>query len=230
MKKFLLTVLLFLSAVPFAFAGASDNLIAAYAYKAPAHVAENRQRLAEYLTRPYKDDYDKLKSLAYWIASHIAYDGYKYNNGEISEKEMRYEYDILKYRTGICGDFAELFADLAGAAGIHGVEYVQGYVLEGQVKLKRSYRRKDITGTGHAWNRVKTGKHVFYVDTTFMASGQIGGDRMRKFSSVKHRHDLRHRSRKNFINTEVNGFFFDFTPRQELKLYGMIHLSDKFIR
>ena len=143
---------------------------------------------------------------------------------------MRYKYDILQYRTGICTDFAELFADMAKRAGIPDVEYVTGYVLENQRNIKNIYAENDLKGqTGHAWNRVRLGKRTFFVDTTFMARGHIGEYRIRATSSLQHKSDLKKREFERDADTRVNDFFFDFTPKQELKKYKMIHLMDKYV-
>lgn len=230
MKKFLL-LMICLSFFSFAAIAKERNLqIASYAFDAPDRVARDRQTLARYLTRPYHNDYDKLQAIAYWIASHIAYDGYKYSGGKTSEREMQFEYDILQYRTGICEEFAELFKELAQAANISGVECVRGYVLENQSRIKRSYKRKDVQKQiGHAWNRITLGKRKFFVDTTFMSRARIGGDSIRAGSSSKHRYDVKSRQRQNEINMNVNDFFFDFTPKEELKRFWMIHLMDEFV-
>ena len=88
MKKFLL-LMICLSFFSFAAIAKERNLqIASYAFDAPDRVARDRQTLARYLTRPYHNDYDKLQAIAYWIASHIAYDGYKYSGGKTSEREI----------------------------------------------------------------------------------------------------------------------------------------------
>ena len=230
MKKLLL-LMICLSFFSFAaIAKERNEQIASYAFNAPDRVARDRQTLARYLTRPYHNDYDKLQAIAYWIASHIAYDGYKYSAGKTSEREMQYKYDILQYRTGICEDFAKLFNELAQEANISGVEYVRGYVLENQSKIKRNYNSRDMQKKdGHAWNKVTLGKRNFFVDTTFMARSRIGGDSIRIGSSSRHRYDVKSRKRQNEINTDINDFFFDFTPKEELNDRKMIHLMDKFI-
>ena len=229
MKKLLLSVLMILM-FPIAVAFA-DSLVISHALKTPPNKTANRQTLTNHLVQPFNNNYDKLKAIAYWIASHVAYDGYKYNSGKVDMREMNYEYDILKYRTGICTDFAELFADMAKRAGIPDVEYVTGYVLYNQSTLKGFYSKKDIAakGTGHAWNRVKMNGRVFFVDTTFMARGHIGGDRIRAAASLKHKTDLRKRKFQNEVNTQIDDFFFDFTPKQEVKEYRMLHLMDKYV-
>ena len=231
MKKFLLSALI---SIIFSFTATAverNNRIAAFAFQTPDKVAGSRRSLALYLTKPYRSDYDKLQAIAYWISSHIAYDGYKYNNGKVSAKELQYEYDVLQYRTGICTDFAELFTEIANEAGIPGVETVRGYVLEKQNKIKRFYNQRDVSKeAGHAWNRVKIGKRAFFVDTTFMARGSIGENGIRPASSFKHKHDVKDRKRMNYVNTQVNDFFFDFTPKQELYEFRTIHLMEKYIK
>lgn len=231
MKKHLslMICLLFLSFA--ANAGVRNEQIASYAFNAPDRVANDRQTLARYLTKPYRNDYDKLQSIAYWIASHIAYDGYKYSGGKVSEREMQYEYDILQYRTGICEDFAKLFNELAQMAGVSGVEYVTGYVLENQNKIKRFYTTRDVQKEyGHAWNRVDWGKRKFFVDTTFMTGTFIGNGDIRVGSTSQHKYDVRSRKRQNETNTNIRDFFFDFTPKEEIKEEKMLHLMNKFIR
>lgn len=230
MKKLLLSVLAFLAFSATSTAGEFNGRIASFAFQTPDSAASDRRSLALYLTKTYRNDYDKLQAIAYWISSHIAYDGYKYNNGKVSQKEMEYEYDILQYRTGICADFAELFTEMANIAGISGVETVGGYVLEKQSKIKRFYNQKDVQKeTRHAWNRVHMGNRTFFVDTTFMARGIIGEQGNRLTSSFKHKYDVKNRKRMNYVNTSIEAFFFDFTPKQELYKYKTIHLMDRYV-
>lgn len=231
MKKLLLSALLFLAISFTATAGERNDRIASFAFQTPNNVAGNRRNLALYLTKPYHNDYDKLQAIAYWIASHIAYDGYKYSNGETSRREMQYEYDVLQYRTGICSDFAGLFTEMANIAGISGVETVSGYVLENQNRIKLFYNTKDVAKeTGHAWNRVQIGKRAFFVDTTFMSRGSIGEEGIRPASTFKHKYDVKNRRRINDVNTHINDFFFDFTPKQEFNKFRTVHLMNKYIR
>ncbi|MBQ8481793.1 MAG: transglutaminase domain-containing protein [Alphaproteobacteria bacterium] len=231
MKRLLLQMICVLFFSFAASAGVRNERIASYAFNAPDRVANDKQTLARYLTRPYRNDYDKLQSIAYWIASHIAYDGYKYNDGEASEREMQYKYDVLQYRTGICGDFAQLFSELAQMANISGVESVRGYVLENQDRIKRFYTTRDVRKEyGHAWNRVTLGKQKFFVDTTFMTGAYIGNRGIKPGATSQHKYDVRSRKRQNNVNTNIRDFFFDFTPKEEVKEQKIIHLMDKFIR
>ncbi|MBP5352420.1 MAG: hypothetical protein J6Y91_01475 [Alphaproteobacteria bacterium] len=42
------------------------------AFNAPASVSKSKHSLVSYLTQNIEDDHDKLRVIAYWIASHIA--------------------------------------------------------------------------------------------------------------------------------------------------------------
>lgn len=206
-----------------------DSAIKNRAFNTPKNVSQNKYSLTHYLTKPYNDDYEKLKVIAYWISSHIAYDEYKYNNGVVNYKELNYKYDILKLRAGICGDFAELFADMARIAGVSRVKVVSGYVLRNQVSIKRKYRQRDVAGAiGHAWNEVQIDGRKFYVDTTFMARNTVTPQR--RVTSLNHKFALNKNGRQNNVNENINDFFFDFTPKSEIKKHNMVHLQDKFIK
>ncbi|MCQ2735062.1 MAG: transglutaminase-like domain-containing protein [Alphaproteobacteria bacterium] len=206
-----------------------ESAIKNRAFNAPKNISQNKYSLTHYLTKPYSEDYEKLEVIAYWISSHIAYDEYKYNKGVVNYKELNYKYDILKRRAGICGDFAQLFSDMAHIAGVGKVKVVSGYVLHNQGIVKRKYRQRDVAGVaGHAWNEVQIKGRKFYVDTTFMARDTVTPQR--RATSLNHKFALNKNGRQNNVNENVNEFFFDFTPKAELKKYKMIHLQDKFIK
>lgn len=209
---------------------ATDNAVRRHAFGAPNHVSKDAKYLAQYLTRPFKSDYDKLKAIAYWIASHLAYDHYKFDNDRANMKEMKYKYDVLKAKMGICSDFAKLFAEMAKEAGISAeVETVGGYVITPQ-RLKRHYNKREITPAAHAWNEITLQGRKFFVDTTFMCPNHIGHDNRKRKSSLKHRNEVRARNRsRTEANTEINDFYFDFTPSEEFKAKKEVHLLYKYV-
>ena len=216
----------------FAHAAAMADTLALRAFHAPTNIGKNKYGLVNYLTKDLDSDYDKLRIIAYWIASHIAYDDYKYSTEKgVNVKEMNYNYDILEKRSGICGDFAQLFAEMANIAHAGRVSIVNGYVLENVRKIKKTYRKKDVANmTGHSWNLVQLDGRKFFVDTTFMARSTLRQNSNRRVSSLRHRIDLQKRGRSHEVNTEVNDFFFDFTPKTEVRSQGMLHLQNKYIK
>ena len=210
---------------------ANDNKIREYAFDTPERLSNNIFKLTSHLTKPYRSDYDKLKSIAYWIASHIAYDNYKYDNGQVNHREIGYEYDTLQAKAGVCGDFAELFKKMADIANINHVEIISGYTIDNQTRIRRHYSMKDFKGENkHAWNKVTLDRKVFLVDTTFMAAGRVTANKTQHKSSFKHKTDIKRRTRHAEINRNIKSFYFDFTPKQELREYKSLHIADKFIR
>ena len=69
---------------------------------------------------------------------------------------------------------------------------------------------------------------MFFIDTTFMSAGRIESNNSR-ISSLRHHLDLKKRQRQYNVNTNIDTFYFDFTPRQELKRYGDVHVQRKYI-
>ena len=210
---------------------ATESAIEQRAFNAPDRFSTNKYQLTQYLIRPFHNDYDKLRVIAYWVASHIAYDNYKYDNGRFNEKEMRVNYDILRSKAGICTDFAQLFADMAAIANVRGVEVVSGYVLQNAKAVKKWYHANEMPKDGHAWNKVTLyNGRKFFVDTTYMSQNRIGAGKKYK-SSLKHKLELQKRMRtKEKINENIDAFYFDFTPREELKRVRQIHVQKKFVR
>lgn len=199
------------------------------AFNAPNRISGNKYQLTQYLIRPFKTDYDKLRVIAYWIASHIAYDNYKYHDGRINLKEMKVNYDILKVKAGICTDFANLFTDMAEIANIHHVEVVHGYVLQNVKIIKKYYHQNEVPPNGHAWNKVTINGRSFFVDTTYMGNSHIGTKKNYK-SSLRHKLDLQKRSRTTEkSNKNIEKFYFDFSPRQEVKYNQRLHLMNKYV-
>ncbi len=211
-------------------ASASEMAIQRHAFNTPNHVTNNLDHLAKYLTRPFKNDYDKLKVIAYWIASHLAYDHYKFDNGKVYEKEIEYKYDILKAKMGICSDFAKLYKEMAEAAGVSAeVEYVTGYVFSPR-RIKSYYMQREVPPLGHAWNEITLGKRKFFVDTTYMCANRVGQSNKKRKSSLAHRQEVKKRNiTKEKFSTNINTFYFDFTPQQEYEKTNKIHLLNRYV-
>ena len=67
--------------------------IKSYVDNTPRNVENNIAPLVRYLTKPFNDDYDKAKAIAYWIASRIYYDDFLYSGTDtkthICAKDIR---------------------------------------------------------------------------------------------------------------------------------------------
>lgn len=202
-------------------ARASENAIRRRAFNVPEKASLNARRLTAYLVEPFETDIDKMRVIAYWIASHIAYDGYKYNAGQVNKRNWSYHYDIFRSKTGICTDFALLFQEMSGYAGIRGVKIVTGYVGK-PTFIKR--KRPPANAAGHAWNSVKIKGKNYYIDTTWMAPQKIIPKRKGNFNSWSHKMEVKRRSRMDTqVSADIRTFFFLFTPEDEAKNFGEVH-------
>lgn len=200
-----------------------NERIKSFVEQTPRNVENRISTLAEYLTKPYNNNYDKAKAIAFWIAGHINYDSYLYNNGRTTKLLNTYmgqsANDLLKSRVGICGDFAELFATLCRAAGIKAVK-VHGYAYSTNGYLST----KELQNSGHAWNYFLYKNQKIYVDTTFMAKGRtkLSG----RPTNLRHRRALKEIRRDNKYTSQMNDFddyYFDFSYRQEERERGYKH-------
>lgn len=227
MYKLLFYIMLFISTV--CQAHAANDMLKRRAFNAPENISTNVHSLTKYLIQPCDNDYDKLYVIAYWIASHISYDEYQYRNGKVDKRMNNYQGNILKEKAGVCGDFAQLFADMANIANVRHVEVVEGYVLKKQTLLKKTYRKKDMPAVGHAWNQAEINGRRFYIDTTFMSGNRVSPS-SNFTTNLKHKLDLKKNGRQNQVYTNVTDDYFDFTPKQEIKKKHMLHLQDKFIK
>lgn len=227
MYKLVFYIMLFLSCI--CQAQADNDMLKRRAFNAPDNISTNIHSLTKYLIQPCDNDYEKLYVIAYWIASHISYDEYKYRNGKVDKRNYKYQGDILKEKAGVCTDFAQLFADMAGIANINNVQTVRGYVVENQLALKKTYRAKDMPSTRHAWNQAEIKGRRFYIDTTYMSKKHVSPN-SNFTTNLKHKLDLKKNGKYNQVYTNVNDDFFDFTPKQEIKKHHILHLQDKFIK
>lgn len=228
--RFFLSIILLVFAVtePFdAFATHYPSArIRRYATNTPRKVENNLNVLVDHLVKPLDDNYDKAKMIAYWIASHIYYDEYLYTNGadtKLLKKHDEQEPDkLLKTRSGICSEFAELFAKMCRIAGIKsGIAYGYAYpsTVRPSMREKRNY--------GHAWNYFNYKGRKVYVDTTFMSRGSLqptGGIR-----EYAHKRALRSFENNNKLKSQVNDFddfYFDFSYSKEKRERGYVHKED----
>lgn len=200
-----------------------ENKIISYVAATPRSKEDRISSLVEYLVKPFDDDYDKAKAIAFWIAAHINYDTYLYNNGKTTKLFNAYQgqnpKDLLKSRVGICGDFAELFSTMCIKAGIKS-RIIYGYAYPADNKP----RGNELANYGHAWNQFLYKNEIINVDTTFMSRGktQLSG----RATNLRHRRALKEVRRENKYNSQMNNFdsfYFDFNYRTEARERGYKH-------
>lgn len=205
---------------------ARQQIILRYIQHVPSQYTQSARTLAVYLTQPFDNKIEKMQAIAYWIAANIAYDSYKYNNGKENKRNMKYHYDILKARTGICGDFAQLFQEMTQYAGIRGVKFVSGYVVDTR-RLQNKYSQHQL-GDGHAWNSVNINGYTYYIDTTWMATQQLSVKGSSKYNPWSHKQEIWKRLRTNNTaktTANIRSYYFLFTPQDEVRKFGEHHFA-----
>ena len=131
--------------------------------------------LARLLTEPYNTELKKVRSIFYWITTHISYDVEKFHNRsdeplvvyfspwDSATKCKAHIQHILNKKMGVCSDYAKLFKTLCSYANIK-AEEVDGY----------SHWPTDSIGAtfkdNHAWNAVMINNKWYLLDATW-ASG-----------------------------------------------------------
>lgn len=222
--KFILAFVLFVFIVGDAYAiHYPSSRIKRFATNTPREVENNLYTLTKYLVKPLNDDYDKAKMIAFWIASHINYDEYLYNDGAttklIKTHKAQSSDELLESRVGICGEFATLFNDMCRIAGIRS-RIITGYAYPSRLRL----RNKERKNAAHAWNYfLYKGKRI-YVDTTFMAKGKTSP--RRRATEVSHKRALQKVQHDNEDKSQINDFndfYFDFSYKDEMKKSHYIH-------
>ncbi len=121
--------------------------------------------ITRYLTRNLSSPTDKARVIYYWIAHNIRYDVTKMYKNETYTDPQELVDNALKYRKGICSNYAALFQACCKTVG------VQSYIIEGYTRQNN----KTIL-IGHAWNAVKINNRFYDVDATW-AAGSLKGNK-----------------------------------------------------
>lgn len=144
-----------------------------YVLATPAAETADIPRLAAYLTRPARDDFDKARALYRWITGNIVYDVESYLRGDYSHCTAE---DTLERRRAICQGYSALFQALAEAAGLE-VATISGY------GKGAGYVPGDtFADTNHSWSAVHVGDQWYLLDCTWGAGHLAGrGKFVRRF-------------------------------------------------
>ena len=134
----------------------------AYALRAPATIQSHLDSLSIYLTKPYSEETDKVRSIFTWVANNILYDNEKLNENteEISRSKdpsQQANY-VLKSRSAVCEGYSNLFYELCKKSNIS-CEIITGF----------SRQNNEISSIGHGWNAVKINNEWKLLDVTWSA-------------------------------------------------------------
>ncbi len=194
-----------------------NNNMVAYINRISPKDEKNLNKLTRYLVKPYGSDYEKAMSIAYYLASRVAYDDYLYQtNHSLSLKTRpKKAKAILKNKAGIGVDFASLFVLMCQKAGLKA--YMQyGFVLPAEERLQPHNKREKK----HVWSYFFHEGRKVYVDCAFMSGGRTSFPTFIKEQGQK---QTRSNTDKMFANKiyPINSFYFDFDYASEKQLYHL---------
>ncbi len=138
-----------------------------YALKAPENITTSILQLSKYLTGPYENDLDKVRSIFTWITKNIKYDYAAYKNGNLRLNKSNE--DVLKRQKAVCYGYSTLFKALCNQANIE-AEVVSGY------SKKTLDAVSDLGEADHAWNSVKIDGKWYLLDATWTSTLQNNRD------------------------------------------------------
>jgi hypothetical protein len=159
-----LIALLSSSAVLSGAEGNEFQAIDRHALATPAEAERSIEELAKYLTKPAKNDREKVRALYRWITDRIAYDAESFFAGKTGDTSAP---GVLTNRVGVCEGYASLFLELCKAAEIEAVK------VRGKAK---GYAADPLA---HTWNAVKLDDRWHLIDPTWGA-GDIRDRKFRK--------------------------------------------------
>ncbi|MFN3412048.1 MAG: transglutaminase domain-containing protein [Exilispira sp.] len=120
-----------------------QNSIDNYAKNVPDFANKDILTLTNYLIRPARNDFEKIRAIWIWITNNISYDieGYFSNNITTYDAESTF-----KNRKGVCMGYTSLFKQMADIAKVNCV------IIMGYVKGFNYYPGKDYKiETNHSW-------------------------------------------------------------------------------
>ncbi len=157
--SFIAALLLFPLLTPVAAENSPYAAIHKHALAATKEDEASIESLAAYLIKPAKDDTEKTRAIFRWLTDRIAYESTLLKQAEPNRPE-----NVLKDRKAVCMGYAELFTELAKAAGLEVVSirgFAKGYTVLPPDKL--------IDSGNHRWNAVKIDGTWRLLDATWGA-------------------------------------------------------------
>jgi transglutaminase/protease-like cytokinesis protein 3 len=140
-----------------------DTRLYAYAKSTPGEIAQDIDKLVEYLKQPAANQKDVVKTFSYWIMQNISYDIYGFLNGTFNKEGIT---GTLRDKKGVCQDYSELFKAMCDRAGI------KCYVIAGYAKAFDYKPGNEFKKANHAWNIIWLDNAYMPMDLTW-GSGHI---------------------------------------------------------
>ncbi|MDF9795498.1 hypothetical protein OKW21_000761 [Catalinimonas alkaloidigena] len=136
-----------------------------HARNTPAKYARNVEDLAQYLSKPAKNDFQKVRSFFVWMAENITYDVDLFRRYRPGTSLNVTAEDVLKKKKAVCQGYADLFTALCDEVGI------SSRMVPGYSKGFGNRNRTDFSTADHAWNAVYLDGKWYLLDATWGAGG-----------------------------------------------------------
>jgi hypothetical protein len=129
-----------------------------FSRNAPSRWDRSIKMLADSLTKPARNQLEKVRVLFTWVATHVNYDMNAYEDDNYRENVPG---ATLRNKLGLCGDFSCLLSELCQAAGL------EAYRISGRSKGFRFRQNKKAEPSFHAWNVIRIGNRWSLSDVTW---------------------------------------------------------------
>jgi len=156
--------------------------IDSHARETPTKYATNVEKLAAYLVKPAKNDFEKVRSFYVWMSENIAYDVELFRRYRPGSSLNITPEDVLKSRKAVCQGYADLFTALCNEVGI------TSHLVPGYSKGFANRNRTDFSTADHAWNAVNIEGKWYLLDATWGAGGL--NDKMQYVASFNEKYFL----------------------------------------
>lgn len=145
--------------------------------------------LTKEITQPFDNELDKTRAIFIWITDNIRYDCKKFHKpkdnsfsysseqqriAKIAEIREKQALRTVKYKKGVCEDYAALFSKMCTVVDIE-TKIITGYARQNKNEIGKAPR-----SANHAWNAVKLNNKWQLLDVTW-ASGNTDPE-VKKFT------------------------------------------------
>ena len=127
----------------------------------PDSLTKTTEGIASYVNSNFKSDTEKTRAIFIWVASNIQYDVDNMFAINFDEKTADKISKPLKFRKGICENYAALFNDICSKTGI------KSFVIQGYTRVNGV-----VNTISHAWCAARIDSSWFLFDPTW-GSGYV---------------------------------------------------------
>ncbi len=133
-------------------------------------ILEEIQILSDEICMDKKNDYDKVKEIAYYVAENYYYN-YISAEDSVTADTISLE-TVIKTKTATCAGYSNMFSALCNMQDIYCVN------LRGGTYLKDSETSKHLLNVpiNHEWNAVLIDNEWIFVDTTWLSNNKYTED------------------------------------------------------